>query len=97
MYLLYKRLEFGDTPDLFEGWICVWICCKDGRCSSPAIGGRGGQGDSDQESFPFAGHVTTLRIRVREVSRNRMRTGEGQPSSTLRIGLTLGLRSVVLE
>lgn len=64
---------------------------------APAVGGRGGQGDSDQESFPFAGHVTTLRIRVREVSRNRMRTGEGQPSSTLRIELTLGLRSVVLE
>lgn len=43
---------------------------------APAVGGRGGQGESDQESFPFAEHVTTLRIRVREVSRNGMRSGE---------------------
>lgn len=47
-YLLYKRLEPSDTPDFFEGWICVWICFEEGRCPGHAVGEK-----SDRESFPF--------------------------------------------
>lgn len=45
MYLLYKSLESGDTPGLFEGWICVWICCEEGQVLHPLqLGGGAGRG-----------------------------------------------------
>lgn len=61
-YFLYKRLESGDTPGLFEGWICVWICLEEAGVPAPAVGGGAGREEgSDQEASSLGGHVTTTR------------------------------------
>lgn len=99
MYLLYKRLESGDTPGLFEGWICVWICFEEARCSSPCSWGwgrwRGGEWPRKLPIWGVCDHPQ--RIRVREVSQNSTRREEGATQLDFKTRLSLGVRSMILE
>lgn len=87
MNLLHRRPASGDTPSLFEGWVCVWICCEEGRCSRLCGWGWGGQGGGEEgpRKLPlWRGCDHPWRVRVREVSQNGTRREEGAAGFNLK-------------
>lgn len=62
MYLLFKRLESGETSGLSEGgFVCGFVVRRAGVPTHAAEGRVGREEESDQESFPSGGRVTTPR------------------------------------